>query len=317
MRSQSVQRRSHSSQLQLRRLFGAVSWLWKPLAPTWPAIAALGVLVFTLLILRRYYVSFDPIQQGVYIEAWGTVFDIVVVGIILSLFANWRERKERVERYLEEIDDFKKWDCEEARLRIAGNIRRLAKLGVTNMDLSGIVLRNFRFGAQDIESLKGAQFNQGLRLDRMSKNASQLEEVDFMFVNCSGTVFSRSFAKSAGLGLVGKNLNFVGTNLSHACFEGAKLSWTDYKSNPGDWFSDEGEDPEGNPVRLQTHYPAFANANLDGCSFRYAELDHADFRDAENILHADFTGVTGLQSCFFDDGVRPTLLAATTDPSAK
>jgi uncharacterized protein YjbI with pentapeptide repeats len=77
------------------------------------------------------------------------------------------------------------------------------------------------------------------------------------------------------------------------------------------------EDEEGYPLRYQIHYPAFAQANLKGCSFRYAEFDHADFREAENILEADFAGATGLESCFFDEKVRDQVLtSATAAPQA-
>ena len=206
------------------------------------------MLVVSLWSLRQDYFGFGEINQGIYIEAWGTVFDILLIGIILTFFTFVRDRTERIKRYLEEIDDFKKWDSEEARLRIAGNIRRLMKLGKTDIDFSGIVLRNFSFGEHDIESLKGATFSLGMRLDKFSKNQTKLENVKFFGVDCRGVVFSKNVGEFAGLGLVGENLAFTGANLNGACFNGAKLTWTDYKANKDDWYVDEGADDDGYPI---------------------------------------------------------------------
>jgi uncharacterized protein YjbI with pentapeptide repeats len=54
--------------------------------------------------------------------------------------------------------------------------------------------------------------------------------------------------------------------------------------------------------------PTELGSDSKGCSFRYAELDHADFRDAENILEADFTGAKGLETCFFDADVLAKII---------
>ncbi len=260
--------------------------------------------------MRSTFPKLSDLNKGIYLAVWGTFFDVGIVAVLLVIFDAMRHRRERIERHIEEIDDYKKWDSEEARLRIAGNIRRLAKLGKTDIDFSGIVLRNFSFVSQDIDSLEGARFSTGLRLDKMSANATVLENVDFHHVNCSKVVFSRSFGDAAVLGLVGKNLSFIGAHLTHASFEGAKLSWTDYVADRSQWYVDEGEDEDGSPMLRQEYYPAFADADLKGCSFRYAALDHADFRDAENILEADFTAANGLETCFFNDDVRDRVLAS-------
>lgn len=288
----------------LREVWARIEWAIPPLV-------VLVVLVAVLLLLWDAYGRFDDIQRGIYVEAWGTVFDIVVVGLILSLFTIARDRRERINRYLEEIDDFKKWDNEEARLRIAGNVRRLANLGRTDIDFSGLVLRNFSFGNNDIQGLRGSTFSLGLRFDKMSKNSTQLEDVDFSFVDCTEVVFSRSSFDAAVLGLIGKNLSFVSAKLVGACFDSAKLVWTDYVADESKWFEDYGIDDEtGQSLLHQVHHPAFSGADLTGCSFRYAQLDHADFRDAENILAADFSGAKGLETCFFDEEVRAQVLAS-------
>lgn len=297
---------------RIRRLTDPIWRFWKQFGPVRPAALVLCVLVLVLSLLWRGYHGFGNIEQGIYIEAWGAVFDILIVGVILTLFAMGQNRAERIERYLEEISDFKKWDSEEAQFRIAGNIRRLATLGNTDIDFSGIVLRDFSFPGQDINSLKGATFSRGLNFT-LSKNSTRLENVDFTNLDCSEVVFSMNTGKFAGLGLIGKNLGFFGTKLNGACFDGAKLSWTDYEAEEADWYVDHGEYEDGTPITKQEYFPAFADANLKGCSFRYVEFDHADFRDANNILEADFSGAKGLESCFFDDDVRKQILSASAN----
>jgi hypothetical protein len=196
--------------------------MWRLVDPAWPALAVAIVLSLALLGLRSTFPTFDELDKGIYIAAWGTFFDVLLVAAILVIFETVRQRRDRIERHLEEIDDYKKWDSEEARLRIAGSIRRLARLGKTDIDFSGLILRDFLFSGQDIQSLAGATFSEGLRLDRMSKNNTQLENIDFSFVDCSNVVFSRNFGAFAALGLIGKNLNFTSSNLASAIFDGAR-----------------------------------------------------------------------------------------------
>ncbi|MCH8981687.1 hypothetical protein IH922_06685, partial [candidate division KSB1 bacterium] len=57
--------------------------------------------------------------------------------VIIAFFIFLRDRRKAIERHQEEIDDFKKWDSEEARYRIAGAIRRRNRLGKTDIDFGG------------------------------------------------------------------------------------------------------------------------------------------------------------------------------------
>jgi uncharacterized protein YjbI with pentapeptide repeats len=272
----------------------------------------LGSFLLTLLLLRSAFYDFGEISKGVYIEAWGTVFDLLLVGILLACSAIVYDRRNQITRHLEEIDDFKKWGSEEAWLRIAGSIRRLAKLGKTDIDLSGIVLRNVSFHEHDIESLKGSIFSLGIRFP-ISKNNTLLDNVDFSHVDCRDTVFSKYSgfeAVPALVGLAAQDLSFIDAKLNNARFDGAQLKWTDYKANSQDWYVDHGYDECGHHLIQQVYYPPFSGADLKGCSFQCTTFDHADFRQAENILAADFRGAKGLETCFFDEDVRDRVLAA-------
>lgn len=276
--------------------------------PLSPAILVFFALSLGLFILRSTYQSFGPIKQGMYIEAWGTLFDIIVVGVVLTLFATRRDRKVQIERYREEIDDFKKWDTDEGQLRIAGNIRRLAKMNQTDIDFSGIVLRNFSFPSKDINNLRGATFYSGLS-NTWSKNGTVLENVSFYGVDCTGAIFSRSLLRLPGSGLSATNLDFGHATLIGASFDGANLSWTNHKADENEWHEDFYYADDEPPARRTLHEPAFFEADLKNCSFRNARLAHADFRYAINVNEADFTGAQGLETCFFDEGFRPNPVA--------
>jgi hypothetical protein len=65
-----------------------------------------------------------------------------------------------------------------------------------------------------------------------------------------------------------------------------------------------GAGASGNPGAVQT-------------SFKDCWFKNADFRNADNILEADFTGAKGLEDAFFDnDEIRAAVLAQATGGTA-
>lgn len=285
--------------------------VWEAIEPTWPAFLVSLVLLIGLLVLKDDYEKLAPVQQGVYVEAWGSVVDILLVGVVLTLFSRGLTRKREISRHREQIDDFKKWDDVEGRLRIAGSIRRLAKLGVTKIDLRGIILRNFSFEQHDIINLKGSVFNDGIWLSRASRNHTLLENVDFGHVDCRNVVFS---AHVIG-GMKGIDLRFFSANLNGANFEGATLVWTSTIPSEEDWWEKD-YDGDGEPIYFRKHSPAFEGANLKNCSFKNTTFKSADFREAENLLEADFSGAKGLEGCFFDEGLKEKVLLSAASKAA-
>ncbi|MER9726680.1 MULTISPECIES: pentapeptide repeat-containing protein [unclassified Mesorhizobium] len=256
-----------------------------------------------LLYLRPIGGSVGDIEQGVYVEAWGTLFDIIFVVLLIGWFELRRERKQHIERYSEEIDDYKRWDTEEARVRIAGNLRRLSKLGVTAFDLRGITLRDFSFFQNRITKLRGTVFNTN-SISGLANFGTVLDNVDFSATDCVGVVFSKGMLGGTLFGIKGTNLRFLQTNLVNATFDGATLEWTDFKPNEDDWFEVIDDDPQN---RAQVYAPPFEDAELAGASFRNANLLNADFRYAKGLEFVNFSGTKGLETCFFDEGVREKL----------
>lgn len=129
------------------------------------------------------------------VEANGMVFDLLVFGILLSIYEKLREKRDKIERLHEEIDDYRGWDEMEASYRIAGAVRRLNKLGVTNINFDSCLL-------------EGANFQM-----------ANLQEAYFVGTNLQKTNFYGASLQGANLG--GANLQI--SNLQSASPQGANL----------------------------------------------------------------------------------------------
>lgn len=137
--------------------------------------------------------------HDILVEANGMVFDLLVFGILLSIYDALREKKGKVERLHEEIDDYRGWDEKEAMHRIVGAINRLNKLGEFQLQLNKCFLE----GGQLVKAnLKGAN------LAWANLKGANLREANLEGTNLEGT-------------------NFQGSNLSGANLKGANLAWAD------------------------------------------------------------------------------------------
>lgn len=166
-----------------------------------------AILTFIVLaILDRKYIN-D--WSDVLVEAHGLFFDLIVFGIILTIYDEFKSKKEKEEeeqkkkansilRYEEEIDDLRTWNDKEATLRIVGIIKRLNKLGVTKFDLHGCHLEEANLSGinmsgttfQDV-NLKNAKFNSTI-LDDTFFYFCDMEETKFICCNLNSTEFHKS-----------------------------------------------------------------------------------------------------------------------------
>ncbi|MDE0150821.1 MAG: pentapeptide repeat-containing protein [Rhodospirillaceae bacterium] len=270
--------------------------------------AVLAVLVILILWALSPWYEGQPgeILRGIYIEATGAAMDIVVFGFVLALLVYWtnrrRERALEIARHKELIDDFKKWDADEARYRIAGALRRLNRLGCTKIDFSGIELSDFSFGWHEIESIEGSTFYDGSWGTLSRKDNVALERVDFSDLDCRNVVFSK-FNPFSRLGLrlrfaTFKDCNFRDARMQSAVFRGAHLEWT---QRPPDEMGEWVEIEDGNSAFHQTYWPPFDGVDLSGVSFQDVCFTNADFRDALNVQGCSFSGAEGLAECLFDN----------------
>ena len=101
--------------------------------------AIIVLLILTLLViglaLPYYQENFHNFWGQVLAEAHGMLFDIAVIGILLVWLNRNGEKRLRIRMYKDEIDDFRLWESEEAAFRTVGNIKRLNRNGIYNINL--------------------------------------------------------------------------------------------------------------------------------------------------------------------------------------
>lgn len=156
------------------------------------AFLIVGGSIFLYTLYKYHYVS--DFRRDILVEAHGMALDIVVIGtFIFALHEIGRRRLEKernIQRYQEEIDDFRGCNEKTIGYRIAGNIKRLNRFGKTDIDLHDYFIRvphlkkiqlqgadctNANF---DGTNLKGANF-EGADLTRAVLSSEKLEGVNF------------------------------------------------------------------------------------------------------------------------------------------
>ena len=148
-----------------------LSWLIK--SPERFFFLAFIFCLFALIILD-FTLEFNTKEdwKGVLTEAHGMLLDIIVFGIVLSIYEKYRDLKKEKEkeklilrqeilRYQEEINDFRLWESEEAKIRLQGNIKRLQNLGVEKINLVDCYLYRSSYDKLIIKNsdLKRANFS--------------------------------------------------------------------------------------------------------------------------------------------------------------
>ena len=104
-------------------------------------IAVGGGLAAAVLLGLLVYQAFAPVALGdVMVEAWGLLFDAVLFGFLLVWVNVRRAKKDQIERYVEELEDYRRLETEAGSARSAGILVRLAKSGGGNRAPGGMYL---------------------------------------------------------------------------------------------------------------------------------------------------------------------------------
>lgn len=231
-----------------------------------------ALLWIMLMILLDLIFGFD--WNGILVEANGMAFDLLVFGILLSVYEVLREKRDKIERLYEEIDDYRGWDEKEATYRIVGAIRRLNKLGKSRLGLNLCFLQNARLS--------------NLNLSGTQMNATNLRGADFHNTNLSWTSIEATTIYKA---------NFREANLTSA-----RMVLASVEANNSDemfYF------PTGNDSIQKLGYGRkdttvdFEKCNLTKAELHLAKLMGANFKGAI-LIKAELNGAN-LSSANFQD----------------
>ncbi|MBF0290655.1 MAG: pentapeptide repeat-containing protein [Nitrospinae bacterium] len=265
------------------------------------------VALFCATILH-HVISDDEYWKGIAIEFGGVTWETLLLAFLLGSYEIWRKKQDRISGLRRRIDDFKCLDNEYAHVMVASSIRELAESGITDIDFRGCKLSNFSFLGENIRSLRNSVFADGFWIFEIRRNYGYIKHVDFREVDCSNVKFSSGNLSFATY----ENCEFQSSDLQNASFVGASLRWTVESVIPkeSEWHKVMDETEDGEPVWGQVYSPAFYRANLKNTNFNECSLEYADFRGALNILDASFVGAKGLDTCFYDEGIRERLKTA-------
>lgn len=278
------------------------------------SLGALGLLFLCIVVgtIWKFRISMNADQYDLWVEFVGLIFDVVVVLVLFSFFQFLRNQGSHKETQRDIIEDYKAWDNEEANFRLAGAIRRLNRLGETEIDLTGARISDFSFPKNGVESLRGSTIYDGKWGETVGDSSVTLSSVEFNHVDCRSVTFSAGDPFSGMHIGIRRHANFedctfVDTDLRGAVFNGASLKWTD---PPPESRHELVEDPKtGQVSQVPESYGPFYEADLSGASFSKCIFVNADFREAKNILEAKFSGAVGLEEAAFDSSeVRQAVL---------
>jgi hypothetical protein len=160
-------------------------------------------------------------------EAYGTLLDILVIGGLVFWLHERGVRQRTVESYRCIIDDFRGWFSPQAARRIAGNIRRLNRSGIHDIDLTRCCLRQMNLAAMDLTGSKlvGADLQQAW-LEKIILKKADLQNANLKGAFLRKADVSQALLWSADL----RGAVLEGANLSKAQMTGAIVAGVDFRN---------------------------------------------------------------------------------------
>jgi BTB/POZ domain-containing protein KCTD9 len=246
-----------------------------------PLLTSTLVLIFVSIIvlglsLKYYLDDFDTFIQQILAEAHGMIFDIAVIGILIFWLNQNGEIRQRIRTYKDEIDDFRLWESEEAAFRTVGNIKRLNRHKIHEINLVNCYLprTNLNYANLASSNMNSANISQSSLIESNLENA-RLNQTNFENSNLNQANLQSAYASGA---------NFKDAFLIKAQFENAFL----IKANFNNAFLME--------ANLQNCY-------LMGADFENASLYKADLRGAKGLTVEQLSKVKTLYLAKFDDEI--------------
>jgi hypothetical protein len=170
------------------------------------------VLISSLLIITALDLVTGVEPADVLVEAHGLLMDIVLFGCLILWFNLRRDKRERIRRYRETLEDFRDWDTKEGVLRKVGAINRL-------LDVDGPKCLPYL----DYQQLPGANF-QGVGLEGVTLSFANLNNAFLNGANFrSADLYGAQLVEACLAWAACENADLRGVNLRGADLEGIKL----------------------------------------------------------------------------------------------
>lgn len=213
--------------------------------------------IFIIGLSLRYYINdFVNFYPQVLAEAHGMLFDIAVIGILIFYLNRRGDTRHRIRTYIDEIDDFRLWESEEAAFRTVGNIKRLNRHKIYNLNLVDCFLTR--------TNLNQVILN-GSNLNDANLSNSKMIEIQLMNARLNQTRFENSNLNQG---------NLQGAYASGAIFDDAYMIKTNFQ-------------------KAFLIKSSFKNGFLMEADLRGAYVMGADFENA-SLYKADLRNVNGL-----------------------
>lgn len=252
-----------------------ISILEKPILTS--SIVLVILTIFVLGLSFNYYLTdFDSFFGQVLAEAHGMLFDIAVIGILIFWLNKNGEMRQRIRTYKDEIDDFRLWESEEAAFRTVGNIKRLNRHGICEINLVNCHLARTNL---NYVNLSGSNLNSS-DVSNAFLIETNLENTRLNQTNLENSNLNQANLKSA----YASGADFKDAYLIKAQLEGAFLIKTNFK----------------NAFLMEAN---LRNCYLTGADFENASLYKADLRGAKGLTIEQLTKAKTLYLAQFDEEI--------------
>ncbi len=248
----------------------------KPILTSTIVLVVVGLIVVAIS-LPYYYENFHSFFGQVLAEAHGMIFDIAVIGILIFWLNKTGEKRARIRTYKDEIDDFRLWESEEAAFRTVGNIKRLNRHKLYNINLahSYLVKTNLNYVKLIGANLNYANLFNSALID-VNLEGARLNQTNFENCNMNQALLKKAYANGA---------IFKDTYLIKADFEKAFLIKADFE----------------NAFLMEAN---LQGAYLTGVDFTNANLYKADFRGAKGLTVEALAEAKTLYLAKFDEEIQ-------------
>jgi uncharacterized protein YjbI with pentapeptide repeats len=246
-----------------------------------PLLTTSFVLLFVMLIVLglslKYWINeFEMFYVQVLAEAYGMVFDIAIIGLLLFWLNQIGDTRQRIRTYKDEIDDFRLWESEEAAFRTVGNIKRLNRHNIHEINLVNCYMARTNLNYVNLggSNMNSANFSNSSLIETNLEN-TRLNQTNFENSNLNQANLKNAYASGA---------NFNDAFLIKAQFENAFLIKTSFK----------------NAFLMEAN---LQNSYLMGADFENASLYKADLRGAKGLTIEHLTKAKTLYLAKFDDDI--------------